>query len=304
MKNYISYFYNINVDSICFVNQKYIFNSGGVTYILERCKERNIEFYYIELEQQLEQYKLFFKLVPNRHNRLITTIDNSAYILLRVGNVVDDTISLIDLSHPLYVRNTEKLSSLIHFPWYKFWEQKIDYMEEWYRSKKEKYKALYPWINYFIGLGENALMYIKLVEPDRVMQSCDKLSIQHKRVDKNTKKYDYYDPTNIIIDHSSRDIAEYVKANILQETFDLMAFETCLSNINISIYWIKMLYGRILFPSFFFDYMEKIMSDDNVKIKNTEIEKMIFNIEKALKEISLLLNQKYNIPIINWIKKT
>ena len=304
MKNYISYFYNINVDSICFVNQKYIFNSDGVTYILERCKERNIEFYYIELEQQLEQYKLFFKLIPNRHNRLITIIDNNAYILLRVGNVVDDTISLIDLSHPLYVRNTEKLSSLIHFPWYKFWEQKIDYMEEWYRSKKEKYKMLYPWIDYFIGLGENALMYIKLVESDRVMQSCDKLSFQHKRVDKNTKKYDYYDPTNIIIDHSSRDIAEYVKANILQETFDLMAFEKCLNNINISKYWIKMLYGRILFPSFFFDYMERIMSDDNIKIKNSEIEKMIFNIEKALKEISLLLNQKYNIPIINWIKKT
>ena len=98
--------------------------------------------------------------------------------------------------------------------------------------------------------------------------------------------------------------------SIIDETFNIEEFMEYLARCNFSIYWLRMLYARILFPSFFFDYMEKIMnkSNDDEKNDNDEqlkFEKSIVVILENLQKISNSLKDKYNIPIINWIiKKT
>ena len=67
--------------------------------------------------------------------------------------------------------------------------------------------------------------------------------------------YDYYDPTNIILDHPSRDIAEYVKSAIINNCFDINEFEGYLNKIKFQKTELQLLFSRIMFPTFFFDYL-------------------------------------------------
>jgi hypothetical protein len=204
---------------------------------------------------------------------------------------------------PPYVVNTEKLSLLNHFPWYSFWGKKIDYMEEWYAIKQEKLKNIYHLFNYFVGLGENALLYVKNTIEEEKPELCDRLSFQHIRVRHNNTDCEYYDPTTLIIDHSTRDLGEYIKSNIFNGTFDIKKLKECLDKYDVSRYWIRMLYGRIIFPSYFFDYIEKLMTDEKIKITKNNIEQKIRSMESALESISRLLREKYHIPTINWLAK-
>lgn len=304
MKNYINYFYNMIVDNIYYINEKYIFQSGKQQYIFKQCNNLNIESYYMELESQLSSYGCFHKIILNRNNRVITTIEGRDYILLKTSIVSDNTITYNDLKQTFYVYNIEKLSIINHFPWYTFWKQKIDYMEDWLESKKEKYKNTYPWFQFFIGLSENAVMYAQEIEFSKRVDECDRLSFQHCRVNRNSTQYDYYDPSNLIVDHSSRDIGEYIKTSILNGTFNIEEFITYVRNGKFSKYWIKELYARILFPSFFFDHMEEIMNtDDHPQPIFTE--KYVVAFLNALRQIGERLNEEYHIPIVNWtIKKT
>lgn len=304
MKEYITYFYNINVNDISYSNGNYTFSYNRRKYILKKCTFSNVEMYYTHLAYQIKDFSSFFKIVKNRNNRLISVINGQQYVLLYAGDTVDNMISIDELSQHFYVDNTDYLSTINHFPWYKFWKEKIDYMEKWFESKREKYKELLPWFNYYVGLGENALMYIRIAEIDEVKKSCDRLCIQHYRVSAHTKKYEYYDPLNIIIDHSSRDIGEYIKSSILEEKLDINRLFAYLKSKNISKYWLKMLYGRILFPSFFFDYIEKLESNESERIHEYDIKKTIINITDGLKKITVLFNEKFNIDTIDWIKKT
>jgi len=265
--------------------------------------------YYFELSYQIREYKYFFTVVPNRQNSLITMIDNKAYVLLKLTNIPDDKISFYDIKIDRYVTLIDKLNMINHYPWEKFWEAKIDYWENWFDSKKEQYKKIYPMFQFFIGVSENALMYVKQLARTEQKEECDRLVFQHDRLTTNKTIYDYYNPLNLIIDHSSRDIGEYLKDNYISSNGDncLEMIIDFLNTHKLSKYWIKMLYSRILFPSFFFDYIEKIfIADDStgyqqIVINDLEIKKDRFI--KLIKEISNILGEKYQIEVIPWIIK-
>lgn len=304
MKNFINYYYNFNIHNIYFSNEKYFFDNDKIRYVLKLCYNLDISSYYYELERQLEKYKYFFAIILNRENNYITWIEGKPYILLKVGNINNEKISVFDIKNNYFIEISSKLSMINRFPWIKLWENKIDYFEEWLFVKQEGYKKIYPLFHYFVGIAENALLYLKESEREEVKEQSDQLVVSHDRLGINYELYDYYDPSNIIIDHASRDISEYIKSMFLYKIWDLDLINQYLKKQYFSRYGIRILLARILFPSFFFDYLERMITN-NSDIDLLYLESRVAEFQSFIKDICLFFYENYNIPMIPWIiKKT
>lgn len=304
MKNFINYYYNLNIHNIYFSNEKYFFCDDSIRYVLKLCHNSDIASYYQELQSQLTKYKYFFSIILNRERNYITWIENKPYVLLKISNINNDKISIFDIKSDLFLEVNNKLSVINRFPWIKLWENKIDYFEEWLFVKQEGYKKIYPLFHYFVGIAENALLYLKECEREESKEKSDQLVASHNRLTINCELYDYYDPNNIIIDHASRDISEYIKSMFLHRVWDLDLVKQYLNTHYFSKYGIRMIFARVLFPSFFFDYLEKmITSNSDIDLLYLEVRANEF--QSFIKDIGLYLYENYNIPMIPWIiKKT
>lgn len=302
MKNFINYYYGFNIYNICFSNERYFFDNGQTQYMLKPCYISNLETYYHELSYQLNQYNYFFTIVQNRENSYITWIESKPYVLLKLTNFQNDKISIFDIKTNTIININTQLSILNRFPWITLWENKIDYFEEWLFLKKEGCKNIYPLFHYFIGIAENALLYLKESEKDEIKEQSDQVVASHARITINYELYDYYDPTNIIIDHASRDISEYIKSMFLHRVWDLDLIKRYLEKNYFSRYGLRMIYARILFPSFFFDYLEEMIQKNN-NVDLLYLENRADEFQNFIKDISIFFKENYNIPIIPWIIK-
>lgn len=304
MKNFINYYYNFDIYNIYFNNEKYFFYNAQDKYMLKICENPSMITSYIGLEQHLILYKYFFLVVPNSDGNYITWIENKPYVLLKLSNIGNDKVSIFDIKTDMYITLNNDNSSLNRFPWVKLWENKIDYFEEWFYSKQDSYKKFYSLFHYFIGMAENALLYLKECEREETVEDVDRLVVSHNRLNLDYSLYDYYDPTNIILDHASRDVGEYLKSSFVNKVWDLELFRDYLREHTFSKYGLRLLVARILFPSFFFDYIEDmIINNRDLDLLYLETRAEEFQI--FISEILLLLNDEYNIPVIPWlIKKT
>ena len=294
MKNFINYYYGFNIHNIYFSNEKYFFYNDQTKYVLKPCYNSSISIYYQELSYQLEKYRYFFSIILNRENNYITWIENKPYILLKLSNIENEKISIFDIKNDMFLDIGNKISTLNRFPWTRLWENKIDYFEEWLFIKQDGYKKIYPLFHYFIGIAENALLYLKESEREEQKEPSDQLVISHDRVTINYELYDYYDPANIIIDHASRDISEYIKSMFLHRVWDLDLVKQYLENHYFSRYGIRMIFARILFPSFFFDYLEEMITS-NRDIDLLYLESRADEFQTFIKDIGLFLEMFYII---------
>ena len=301
MKNFINYYYNFDIHNMTLNDGKYFFYNKKNKYMLKQYENIALLTDYIELWKNLSNYNYFFSIVLNNENNYITWIENKPYILLKISNIRDDEISIFDIKPNLYINRNIK-SSLNYFNWIKLWENKIDYFEELFEQKKEQYKSIYPLFNYFIGIAENALLYLKESEKIVRKENDEQLVISHVRISTNYSLYDYYDPTKIIIDHPSRDISEYIKSSFVNKEFDLEVFKDYLKKNEYSQYGLRIMLARIIFPSYFFDYIE-LMIINNKNIDILYLENRINEFQNFLKQIIILFNEEYDIPVIPWIIK-
>ena len=238
----------------------------------------------------------------NRDNRLVTVINNTSYILLKIQ--VDD-IRLIDFYDLIEFNNKNiiyeglDLKKIYRTNWIDLWSRKLDYFEYQMEHLKDKYKILSTSINFFIGLGENAISYINQILNEERIDAF--ISIVHRRVLYNMSITDFYDPTEIIIDYKVRDISEYLKSLFLCGEVDYDYLDSFFRKLNFNKIDFEMLFGRLLFPSFYFDLYENII--------NKEVsEKDIYMIINKSNDYILFLKKIYNIiykiyPIkkIDWI---
>jgi len=168
MKNFIDYYYNFNINNILFNNGSYFFYDGSNKYMLKQIENNKILDQQIELSYQLSDYQHFFLIVRNKENSYITWIENKPYVLLKLSKIENDKISIFDIKTDLYVTVTSKNAILNHYPWIKLWENKIDYFENWFSMKYDSYRAFFPLFHFFIGIAENALLYLKESEKEEV----------------------------------------------------------------------------------------------------------------------------------------
>ncbi len=299
MKKYIEYYYNLYIEQISFDSSKYYILSNNKKYILKKINRKFDIDGYKRIKNALNKYKYIFNIVHNKYGDLVTTINNEQYVLLSLTNIPNETISIYDIKNDMHISNN--IVSNFREDWIKKWEQKIDYFEELLANKKEFYNKLYPVFQYYIGIGEEAIVYLKSINDKHDCLP----TIQHYRLRLSSDLYYYYDPTNILIDHCSRDIGEYIKSVIIRnnniEEFIMMIGEY-LDRCAFSNYDIKMMYARILFPTFFFDYVEEIEISLEKEKKEKELvyvlENMVVCYENGIYHLNKLFKEKYGISII------
>ena len=90
MNNFIDYFYNIKVDKLHFDIKYYNFMYNGYNYRLYILDDNiNINF-IVNLNKKMVTNTLVSEIIPNRHNKYITSYNNIDYILIKIyinGNI-------------------------------------------------------------------------------------------------------------------------------------------------------------------------------------------------------------------------
>ena len=271
MRNAIKYYYNLDVDSLKYRNNEYIFDD----YLLKKIyKPIDFNLYNYLISRNIYLHKI----INNKDNNVITRIDNEDYILLKTEHVSRiDINSIINFS--VNVNTDEKKN------WAELWEKKVDY----YESSVGKYKDMdvlevFP---YYVGLSELAIRIYKENTEEVTYSIC------HNRL---SNEIDFYSPDNIIIDYKVRDIAEYIKYSFFNDILNEEELFYMLSNIYMKNGDYILLYSRLLFPTYFFDSLE---NNEDVKIYSSKINQY----ERLLNKIYYILNAKYRIPKIEWLIK-
>lgn len=300
MKNIIEFYYNIRIDTLHSKNDYYFFSINNRDFILKP--------YYRDERTASNSYKLssilserinIDNIIPNKYNSPITVIENTPYILLLNRNKNIISLPIISNISNIRIDNTNNIKDLERNNWETLWANKIDYYEVQISENYKRYPLIRESFDYFIGMGENAISY--LVNTKREV----KPTIYDNKVPSHNNLHSsLFDPSNMILDHKSRDLAEYIKYSFWNNNNDIFKELDDYFKYNIySVYGIRVLFSRILYPSFYFDMYDDIISG---KKKEKEINKIINRIneyEYFLYNLYLYLRRFYNIPEVNWIKK-
>lgn len=298
MKNIIEFYYNLSPENIKQKNNNYYFNTNNNNYIF---KEYNINIALIEdiakLNIYLNNYLNINKIIFNKYNNPLTKINSSYYILILQSNKINIDLATISKFSSI---SLPKINTLERSNWQILWSNMIDYYETQIGENSKKYPLIRESFDYFIGLAENAISYLTYTKKETPKTIYDNKVLSH-----NNLYHSLEDPLNIIIDHKSRDLAEYIKIsffnnnkNIFQELDNYFYYQ------KYSDYGIRVLFSRILYPSFYFKIYNDIIQGI---IKEKELNKIINNIDKYeiyIYKIYIYLKKYSNLPPVEWLKKT
>lgn len=305
MKNAIKYFYNLEPENIIQTKNYYTFIINDEKYYLKVYELNiNISEYLNELnENMLKQNILVHQIILNKDKKMISLINNIYYYLTKI--YINEQVK-INLSEISYLANKQILynKKLIRNDWAILWSEKIDYLESQINEMGKKYPILVDSFNYFISLSENAISYVTNTNHELKPTIYDKSVLSHIKIKPSSTLLDFYDPTNLIIDHKSRDVAEYIKNSFFQKNKNIFEELDEYFKHNIySEYGIRLLFARVMYPSFYFDLYDEVITNTSKENTLSVLIKNINEYENYLKEIFLYLHKFYNIKEIEWITK-
>ena len=300
MKNMIEYYYDIKIDTIRTKDEYYTFNIKNKNYIFKPYYHNTLTAEaHLRLNNILYNNIPINNIIPNKYNSPITIIDNNQYILLEDKNNYKISLPLISNISNTQIPNTEFIKNLERNSWEILWSNKIDYYEIQISENKKKFPLIRETIDYFIGMAENAISYLVNTKIETTPSIIDKKVLSH-----NSIYQSLFDASNIIFDHKARDLAEYIKYSFWSNNKNIFFELNEYFNYNkYSEYGIRVLFSRILYPSFYFELYDQII---NSKKSEKELNKIINKIneyEYYLYNIYIYLRKYYNIPEISWLKK-
>ncbi len=292
MENILEFYYDITNLKIEKYKDYYIIKDLFATYLLE-------ELLYAKetLKKNIDILNttdiLYHLLILTKDGNMTFNYDNKEYVLLKIREDINKKVNIFDF-------NKYKVPG--SFNWGKLWSERIDYyetqVEEVIKDESIKYS-----LQYYIGLSENAIsMYndlSNLYDNDLIT-----FTLSHHHLEVPLNVIDFYDPVNIFIDNSVRDISEYIKNIFFEENLTNYEILTLIDNINFTEVSANYFLVRLIYPTYFFK-----VYDDYIESKN--LDKKIFLIIKKSPEYELLLKQiysrlitKYSIKINAWIFKS
>lgn len=298
MKNLINYLYKIEITDIIKEDNYYLIKEMGNTYLFSEINNMGNFMYIYNICNILNQSMFFsYKVKTNIYNDFITEIEGKKYYLLYLNNDYKCEVDFLDMLN-FYDKSSNFLKNNFKYQlnWDVLWESKIDYLTKHIENNKISNKRLLILLYYYLGVSENALLYIKEIKSNYTFSINDKVSFTHRRVVLPCKKIFFYNPQNFIIDLEVRDIAEYIKSLYYNDLDYLNDLEYYLKVSNLTKYSASLLYVRIVYPSLFFDYYES-------KSDIFYFEKF-YNIgeyESFIKKTYELINSYVNIEKISWL---
>lgn len=299
MNNYINFYYELYPDDIVKKGNHYYFvlNNEKYYFVTYDRDVNEADTLYKLNKEMISRNSLVHEIILNKKGEVITLIDEVYYVLLRVYVNESAIITIDDVVFMLNSNDGVFSNSVIsRTDWIKLWSLKIDYFEYQIGHLIKKYPYIYNTVDYYIGLGENAITYMKELN-DNINSSS--LSITHRRIGVNSTMFDLYNPLNLIIDYKVRDVSEYLKDaffnnvnvySILDKLFKMCMFDRITLNL---------LFCRLLFPSYYFDLYENILENDLN-------ENLVINIIKKSASYEYFLSfliRNWSLYKIEWLSK-
>jgi len=273
MKNFLEYYYNLLNITVHEKERYYYFWYNNNYYVFLQVNRSSEEVQAIyKLHNNLKYYH---RIILNRNNSPITYFNNRQYVLLKI-NIMNGKINYLDLKKQEVLVNRE-IQILLR-----------------------KYKALDESLDYFIGMAENAIGYLNNALASTKRMNSDSLVINHRRIGDDSKVF-FYNPLNIVIDHSTRDVSGYLKYLFVSNSYNISILNEVINNLNLSSYGGQLLYGRMLYPSFYFDIYEKIINSGEMEKSSYSIITRMVEYEEYLSIIYKIINNNIKIPSIDWI---
>lgn len=305
MKNEINYFYNIYPKQILKKDDSYYFDYHHSHYMFipfkRDLKDQNLIFNFNHILKG--RGVLTHDIIINNNKQILTIIDNNIpYILLKIQVDCDKIINIWDL---IEFQKRAIITSAYFEPtdWSILWGQKIDYFEYQMNQLGKKYPELYNSFSYFVGLAENAISYVKDTIIEQNPTPYDYIVVSHKRVKGDMKCFDFFNPLEYIKDYQVRDLSEYLKSIFWLGKNPIKDLDIYLKNIYLTPYSLRLLYGRLLFPSFYFDLFSEIIEGREPEALITKFIDGINKYETFLYEVNNYINKYTPIPVVNWINK-
>ncbi len=225
---------------------------------------------------------------------MITIIHNKNYVLIKKRKKIQPLNYIINQNKVILSYNL--INKILRTNWTKLWTNKIDYIEYQILHIESKYKLLRNSIWYYIGLAENSVQYIK--DNDLTKNTSTEYVISHRRINDFNE---LSNPLNIIVDHKSRDVSEYLKYLFIKKEYDYEEIKKILQKKSLDEITCKMIYARMFFVTFYFDLYDDIL---NKRIEENKIENIIkrnSEYEDYIKNIYIIINEIKKIPEISWI---
>ena len=299
MKNIIIFYYNLTPTKIYQNHHKYWFYFQQNKYLfLEYHSSFFNEQDLFELKQKLQMLGIpIHDIILNKDNHIITTVNQKKYIMLK-QIVKDDEISINDIiDFSAKTSNQSFLSSLYknRHEWIHLWMSKIDYLEYQVSQFGMKYPYLRESFDYFVGVAENAISYCNEIYDHNY-------GVTHRRIESKMTYEEFYNPMNLMIDYSVRDVVEYFKFKLFYNYLSFAEVEYYLK-YHLKTEEYVTFYARFLFPTPFFDTFEDIISGQKDEKEITPIIKKVHIYELFLKKIYFYISQYIKIPAIDWIIK-
>lgn len=293
MKNVINYYYNLYPEKIYQNKDEYYFFINNIRYSFFKYKEdTEIEKIYKMHLDILSKNMYIHPIILNKDNKPITLVNGEPYILIQTI-YYGEKINLKNLS--LFFNNQALTKKEQNYQ--ELWSKKNDYIEYQVKVLGSKYKIIKNSIDYYIGLGENAIELINITNPKNI-----KMYYSHKRIDKDNTTFDLYNPFNITIDTKVRDIAEYLKQKFFSKESINNDLEQFLRISNLSIEEHIVFFARMMYPTYYYDLFEKIIKNEKKEIEILNIIKRNKEYEDILKKLYKYYKTFINIPIIEWLE--
>ena len=290
IKNLIKYYYNLTVSETRKIDNYYIFYVNDIEYEFLPCYE-NINNIYNNYLCALRSNRYVHEIVFNKNNVIITFYNQVPYILLKKNNNSNSIISFKNIIHYDCRVNVE-----FALNWKKLWKEKIDYYEYQINQLGGKYSIVKECFNYYLGLSELAISIINYVDYKEI-----KPYLSHKRINIYDTESIFCNPLNLLIDTRVRDIAEYIKINIINNKISNEESLNEINSMNLNRSESLLLLSRLIYPTQFFDMYDKIIQGKLGEVKlNTLIQKNVYY-ETFLRDVYKNLNLKYNFPEIDWL---
>lgn len=298
MKNILEFYYNLSLEEeILNRNGNYYFVINNNSFVFRPFYGNNSIDDIYKLNNYLSNFSYIDKIILNKFNSPITKVKDILYVLILLkGN---NNINLSIISNLASI-DIPSFKSLERNNWEVLWGNLIDYYEMQIGQNEKKYPLIRESFDYFVGMGENAISYLVNTKKEVKPNFYDKKVLSH-----NNLYNSLFDPLNIILDHKARDLAEYIKLsffnnnqNIFKELDEYFYYN------HYSFYGMRILFARIIYPSFYFKLYDEILSKKKEEKELNSIIKRIDEYELYLSNIYLYLRKYYDIPMIEWLKKT
>lgn len=302
MKESIEYYYNLTIDELFIEKDVYHF------------KLENRDFYFNYFSRDVKDLEDIIKcnielknhginthiILKNINNDYLTKIEDQNYILIEVinkGEIISIS-DIIDYNRKFILIDS---SNLYRNNWSYLWQTKIDYIESQLKEIKTNI-IIENSIDYYIGLAENAIYYVNMIEKKYPISNLDNIVLSRKRIYFPNYKLNYLNPLSFIFDLEVRDVAEYIKSYFFAGENAMVELETFLKSTHLTTYSYNMLFARLLYPSYYFDIYEKIVNTNEKSEKILKVISLNEEYEKFLKKAYELISKYAPLENIEWLK--